>query len=193
MASSNIHTLIFAEPNTFDYARNYIVLDVNDDLYKLIQAGGEEHRDCNSNAYVFGSLFDIDDYEHAGHHEVLQGQTGLIEKTGAKTKHKAGYLTCDYEDFVGKPKFNDGEFLKKIQKTHPEISWIGEVIDNNTKCHLHFHVSPQDVVDSVIVDNNFFLIAHSESDTDNSDASYTSGDDDGTSISTDTESTGGYN
>lgn len=159
MRNSVVHTLIFAEPTTFDYTNDYVVIDVNDDLLAKIQKGGEQYKDCEGNAYVFGPLFDIDEYIPAGSHDVTMGQTGFIEKSHAKRKHKEGNLTCDYEDFIGEVTFNDSDCIKLIQTTHPEIKWIGKVTHDAPRVHLHFHVSPNDEVDSIIVDNEYYYNA----------------------------------
>ena len=116
-----VHTLIFAEPSSFDYDKNYIVVDVNDDMLNKIHQGGQAMSDCNGNSYVFGELFDLDDYIAAGSHDVTMGQTGLVDKIIAKQKHREGNLTCDYEDFIGEVKFNDPDCMKTIRTTHPEI------------------------------------------------------------------------
>src|SRR4051794_12999174 len=102
-----ITTLIFGEPDTFNYSYDYIVIDINNEMLKKIESGGTAYEDCSSNAYVFGKLYDIDDYRHAGHHDVRHHQTGLIEKLVAKKKYRDGDLTCDFEDFCDAVKYND--------------------------------------------------------------------------------------
>lgn len=163
---AKIYSLIFAEPSTFDYTINYVVLDVTSDMYEKIKQGGRELTDCDSNAYLFGDPFDIDEYESAGFHDVSLGQTGFIEKNIAKKKHREGNLTCDYEDFIDRTQFkcNDPVCIKAVQETHPEIIWVGKVNNNAKRVHLHFHVSPNDVVDSVIVDNEYYLYATYDTD-----------------------------
>lgn len=178
-------SLIFCEPSTFDYKNDYIVLDIDSEMLKLIREGAQPYQDSDGNAYIFGHLYDVDMYDHPGFVDVSDGQIGFIEQNLARRKDKAGQLSSDYEKQIGPVKYNDPVYLSTVRKSYPEIMWIGQIFGKPNGVHLHFHVDDEfDRVDSIIIDNEYFFKAHYDSadevtddDTDASDnVAYVSGD-----------------
>lgn len=172
-------SLIFCEPSKFDYKNDYIVLDVDAEMLKLIRLGAQPYQDSDGNAYVFGNLYDVDLYDHPGFVDVSDGQIGFIEQNLARRKDKAGQLSSDYEKQIGPVKYNDPVYLSTVRKSYPEIMWIGQVFGKPNGVHLHFHVDDElDRVDSIIIDNEYFFKAHYDSadEVTDEEVTYVSGD-----------------
>lgn len=157
-ASSKKTSLIFCEPSSFNYKNDYLVLDVDDKMQQLIYEGGQPYQDGEGNAYVFGSLFSVDSYDHPGYVEVTNGEIGFVEQMAAKKRYKAKESSSDYEKHAGSVKYNDPVYLANVRKDYPEITWIGQVFGKPNGVHLHFHVDDElDRVDSIIIDNSYFF------------------------------------
>jgi hypothetical protein len=108
-------------------------------------------------------MFDLDDYEHPGCHDVEHGLTGLLNLQQVEEKEIQKLHTRNFEKKFGPVTNNIPEYLKKIQKDYPEILWLGRVPNGLKDAHLHFHVDEKtDTVDSIIIDMEYFF--HSEVD-----------------------------
>lgn len=137
------HYLIFAEPMTYQGQRPEGTIEVNDKMYNIIKAGPTEefrenlpqnpkliqhgfNENCIGNAYVFGPLFNRDEYtEIASHGNDIAG-TGLIDLdiNGYKPS-----MDSDLYDEVGQKynyEWNNRNVLKEFQKQYPGILWIGK-------------------------------------------------------------------
>lgn len=157
-------SLVLCEPVTFNYEEDYVVLDVHDDMLRLIRNGAHEYRNAEGQAYVFGELLDLDAYDHAGYIDISQGQVSFMEENQVRQKYRRA-KGCDYEEKCGRLKSNDKAYLEEVQKQYPEIIWIGSIDKPKTSIHLHFHVDDLRArVDSVLLDQEYFYTAKSESD-----------------------------
>jgi len=113
-------------------------------------------------AYVFGPLFDLDEYDHVGYLEITEGEVGFMEEnlTRKKYRKKKG---CTYKETCGPLRPNDMTYIKEVHEKFPEIIWLGGMNERKAVCHLHFHVDEvRDRIDSIIIDRNYFYIAHTE-------------------------------
>lgn len=168
------HYLIFAEPMTYQGQRPESTIEVNNKMYSIIKAGPTEefrenlpqnpkliqhgfNENCLGNAYVFGPLFNRDEYSEIASHGNDVAGTGLIDLEINGYKPSMDY---DFYDEVSQKynyDWNNRELLKKFQEKYPGILWIGETYGGDIGASAYAHYDKNIEIDGLIIDTSCLI------------------------------------
>lgn len=160
-----MHSLLFCEPGTFSLSdlkkyHSKPTIKVNDEMYNLIKNNTcLVYRDTENvhNAYLFGKLFALHTYQLVAEHFNDIAQTGFLDyelvKKGVwfKKNFDTDKLWDSYEC-----DWDNNDLKKAVKKNNKSILWIGTTDGGDVGAYLYVHKT-DGVIDSIIVDNNFFF------------------------------------
>jgi hypothetical protein len=116
-----------------------------------------------SNAFVFGPLFPLAEYAFISSHHNNIGQTGLVNGNALSSK---GISTLELRAidklikdwFMRRPPTLTIQELREIRRiTSGAIVFIGKTVGGDVGASLYAHRSSTGVIDSIIIDNNYFF------------------------------------
>jgi len=143
-------SLVFCEPSNFDPDEDYTVLDVDSKMMELINQPAHEYPapeliEEDGEAYVFGPLYDLDEYYHDGYVEMKNGEIGFMNEKITMKKYNNKY-GCPYLNEYSPLLANNPEYIQSVQQNYPEIIWLGSMTTRKGVCHLHYHVDKIKIV-----------------------------------------------
>ena len=168
MKMDNIETIIHCEPYTWypghTHDSHVKPVMVTSELYKDLKKRPKiyRNRSQDANGYRFGPHFPLSSYEKISEHTNRGAQTGIIDPTifkGDETR-VIGDIYEKHADWD----WENRKALKKVQKIHPGVLFIGETAGGDGAASLYGHKNKEGVVDSVILDNKYFFPDKDEGD-----------------------------
>ena len=167
--SKQTFNLIFTEP--MDNVNKIVtdptgIIKVNRLMYQSILAGGRYYnienpypgypKQLNGNAFVFGPLFDLKDYQLVSWHKQLHDQTGFLDVDLIK---RFGHLYYSDQDplisLYGEEFDDDPDNRKMVHDYHPQVVWNGYA---PVPPSLYKHLDARGEIDSLIVDVNYLFL-----------------------------------
>jgi len=153
--------VIHCEPYTWSPNNPWIGKDkgilVTSKLYAAMKRKPGIYRGKRSeygNAYRFGPRLPLSAYTKIGGHRNDGAQTGLIDPSSFQGDDKM-LIGNVYEKHGWE--WEDRKALNKIQKTYPGVLFIGETDGGDVGADLYGHKNKAGLVDSIIIDNDYFF------------------------------------
>ena len=151
-----MHHLAFCEPSTQnpnDPSEIFVTNNkffVNDNMYKLISNGPKIiYQDNEPVGYVFGPLYDRNQYSFLGEHGNDVAQTGIYDMDIYDSNKDHGKIIDRY--YHNNYDWNDRTILKRIQREILELLWLGETFGGDVGAEYYAHFNNQNVIDSLVV------------------------------------------
>lgn len=161
-----LHTIIFAEPSTFSgikYNSCYFIIE--DTMYQQLLKQPKEFYSQETiqnnvehqNAYCFGELYKLTEYELLGYHDNDGGQTGFIDYN---LYENGKYINYD-EDIPDEPQIfyasYDYKLVEEAREKYPAILFCGDTLGGDVGSTLFVHYNQYNKIDSIIIDNKYFF------------------------------------
>jgi hypothetical protein len=156
-----MHRIFITEPSTFNSlnATNLDIISINDHIYQNILNGpSHSPSDSDENAYVFGPLFNLNEYIHVSSHGNDGAQIGLIDADILDQRSDLNWSDnlwsqIDYD-------YNDQSKRDQVRSINPAILFFGETIGGDVGADLYAHYGTNEQIDSLIIDNSYFFNVH---------------------------------
>jgi hypothetical protein len=161
-----LYTIIFAEPSTFSGVKpNSCYFLVNDTFYQELLKQPKEFYSQETienylehqNAYCFGELYKLNEYELLGVHYNDGGQTGFIDYH----LYESGKFVDYGADVPDEPQIfysgYDFKLLEEAREKYPSILFCGDTLGGDVGATLYAHYDEFYKINSLIIDNNYFF------------------------------------
>jgi len=148
---------------------------INRNMYNLILAGGIKYDwerthpkqlgDDDSNAYVFGPLFELNEYKKVAEITHYVEQSGLIDNDLAKVFKDLHYVEDPIDDIW---EYDNPEYRKVIRQYYPQVIWTGEILEGNpgeVRVFAHYTSTSgisEGEIDGLIIDTGYFFVEENE-------------------------------
>jgi hypothetical protein len=164
--------ILFGEPETqFGFIKNAYrrkkrmsdALSISANFLETLLKKPSARFGADCNAYVFGPLFPLAEYTFVSSHHNDIAQTGLVNGNALSSKG----ISKDEDDaidkmikgwFLRRPPTLTIQELREIRRiTSGAIIFIGKTVGGDVGASLYAHRSSAGLVDSIVIDNNYFF------------------------------------
>jgi hypothetical protein len=159
-----LHTLIFTEPSGFSGLNDdSIFFTITNKMYQQLLEKPKEYvitkeltNKIFHNAYIFGAIYPLEEYEYLGEHTNSYASTGLIDynlfEAGKYIDYKCNmpnepeifYLGYNYENLV------------KAREKYPALVFYGYTLGGDVGAALYIHYK-NNLIDGILIDNQYFF------------------------------------
>jgi hypothetical protein len=166
-----LHTIVFAEPSTFSGVKpNSCFFVIDDTMYEQLLKEPKEffsqEKEADNlvyqNAYCFGELYPLNEYNFYGYHDNDGGQTGFVNYH----LYEAGKFIDYSTDIPDEPQIfyssYDYKLVEEAREKYPSILFCGDTIGGDVGANLYVHYDKYNKIDSLIIDNEYFFNDESE-------------------------------
>lgn len=169
---SQQHRLLFLEPLTFHpselirWGQQYRPITVNDQMYRQILSGhksieSRNRNGCEGNAYVFGELFNPEEYTLIGGHGNDAAGTGLIDYdqvlrlVANRPPAEVSRVDRQWREVLEENNTDDWEgVINNVRREFPEILFLGNTDGGDVGADLYAHRDQNGEIDSLIIEND---------------------------------------